>query len=776
MLNEVNNSCVYYNVPTLSENIYSPVALVGIAVIKKADSQAMFEMILWRDRTVELASFTVAYRFSDAPIAMKDESHHFRKIMYNKEDINSKDYLILRCALPAEGIENGVSAVVSSLTLADGKITMFRQKDFVDPEVLEAGNGENAARPLADYLAYRSAAFMKKLAGIAEADWIDDKYFSDTPDVDSAKTKRVNYGERKSLKNFLIGMIATVVILGGIASGALYLINKAISPVEGTADVSQLLKGKQYAGAYKTVNATDNTEQLQEICREAATYYLGRSDYENAYLYAKVAPEAFDNEIVDMFVQELLKAERFDEAYDFVKTYGNYQSILQKVCESAVEGYLYTHDYGKAYTYGVEAPESLEDQVINHLLAYLLNGGKVDVETFAILDAMEDDEAYNSLAFEEITRFAQENDYVSAVIIANKVRNEAIRETLIRDLCSTGATYYMEREMLIEAATVIEDSADVLGEDWQSLVQAMFIYSTDKNIGSGMVYFSNLLGNDTSDFVIERGDVHLRNAVSKVYFLLTAEQKREYHANPFDLYKEAYLIKDGTLVGTQITNAVSVATSEFLTVVLLSDGTVTSWNNNGHNRTPEIPDAVNIVQIDAGRDHFVLLHDSGKVYAYGDNTYGQCSVRQWKDVVKVVTGADFTVGLCADGTLRACGSNLSGQCDVDRFTEVVDIAAADQTLFVLLADGTVKTVGDVSLGLKRADRFTDVKYISAAGNTIVAETHGGKFLMASGSIGGDSGSVSGWQNVEAFSAGAMCVGYVDTDGNIIVKGDGSPVN
>ena len=131
MLNELNNSCVYYNVPTLSENIYSPVALVGIAVIKKADSQAMFEMILWRDRTVELASFTVAYRFSDAPIAMKDESHHFRKIMYNKEDINSKDYLILRCALPAEGIENGVSAVVSSLTLADGKITMFRQKDFV---------------------------------------------------------------------------------------------------------------------------------------------------------------------------------------------------------------------------------------------------------------------------------------------------------------------------------------------------------------------------------------------------------------------------------------------------------------------------------------------------------------------------------------------------------------------------------------------------------------------------------------------------------------------
>ena len=228
-----------------------------------------------------------------------------------------------------------------SLTLADGKITMFRQKDFVDPEVLEAGNGENAARPLADYLAYRSAAFMKKLAGIAEADWIGDKYFSDTPDVDSAKTKRVNYGERKSLKNFLIGMIATVVILGGIASGALYLINKAISPVEGTADVSQLLKGKQYAEAYKTVNATDNTEQLQEICREAATYYLGRNDYENAYLYAKVAPEAFDNEIVDMFVQELLKAERFDEAYDFVKTYGNYQSILQKVCESAVEGYLY---------------------------------------------------------------------------------------------------------------------------------------------------------------------------------------------------------------------------------------------------------------------------------------------------------------------------------------------------------------------------------------------------------------------------------------------------
>ena len=58
------------------------------------------------------------------------------------------------------------------------------------------------------------------------------------------------------------------------------------------------------------------------------------------------------------------------------------------------------------------------------------------------------------------------------------------------------------------------------------------------------------------------------------------------------------------------------------------------------------------------------LRADGTVVAVGDNSYGQCDVTSWTDIVQVAAGAYHTVGLKADGTVVAVGWNNYGQCNV----------------------------------------------------------------------------------------------------------------
>ena len=65
----------------------------------------------------------------------------------------------------------------------------------------------------------------------------------------------------------------------------------------------------------------------------------------------------------------------------------------------------------------------------------------------------------------------------------------------------------------------------------------------------------------------------------------------------------------------------------------------------------------------AGSYHTVGLKAEGTVVAVGWNTYGQCNVNDWRDIVAICAGDGHTVGLKADGTVVAVGDNKDGQCN-----------------------------------------------------------------------------------------------------------------
>ncbi|MBO7253429.1 MAG: hypothetical protein J6V25_12475, partial [Oscillospiraceae bacterium] len=93
------------------------------------------------------------------------------------------------------------------------------------------------------------------------------------------------------------------------------------------------------------------------------------------------------------------------------------------------------------------------------------------------------------------------------------------------------------------------------------------------------------------------------------------------------------------------------------------------------------------------------LKADGTAVAAGINTWGQCNVSQWTDLVAISGGFRHTVGLKADGTLVTVGSNKDnfanycGQCDVQDWTDIVYIDTGWYVTVGLRSDGTVVMTG-----------------------------------------------------------------------------------
>ena len=111
-----------------------------------------------------------------------------------------------------------------------------------------------------------------------------------------------------------------------------------------------------------------------------------------------------------------------------------------------------------------------------------------------------------------------------------------------------------------------------------------------------------------------------------------------------------------------------------------------------------------MVDVSAGSDHIVGLKADGTVVAIGDNTYGQCDVSTWKDIVAVSAGAYHTVGLKADGTVISTRllKNTStfpyykinyDQTFVGSWRDIVAISAGTYHTVGLKSDGTVVGTG-----------------------------------------------------------------------------------
>ena len=94
-----------------------------------------------------------------------------------------------------------------------------------------------------------------------------------------------------------------------------------------------------------------------------------------------------------------------------------------------------------------------------------------------------------------------------------------------------------------------------------------------------------------------------------------------------------------------------------------------------------------------GNAHTAALRTDGTVLAAGDNTYGQCNVSEWTDIVAIAAGAYHTVGLKADGSVVCTGDNSRGQCDANGCADVAEIEAHAMDTVLRRKDGSIVCFG-----------------------------------------------------------------------------------
>lgn len=162
---------------------------------------------------------------------------------------------------------------------------------------------------------------------------------------------------------------------------------------------------------------------------------------------------------------------------------------------------------------------------------------------------------------------------------------------------------------------------------------------------------------------------------------------------------------------------VSIASNFYFTVGLQNDGSVvvTKPDSAAVNvaqeqmRTDEELDLEpiirdlsqwsDIVEVVASPYHFnphvVGLKADGTVVAAGGNSYGECDVSDWTDIVAVNTSSSTTIGLKSDGTAVVAGKPISDmRQDILEWTDIVDVASLGGSLAAgLKSDGTVTLAG-----------------------------------------------------------------------------------
>jgi alpha-tubulin suppressor-like RCC1 family protein len=181
-----------------------------------------------------------------------------------------------------------------------------------------------------------------------------------------------------------------------------------------------------------------------------------------------------------------------------------------------------------------------------------------------------------------------------------------------------------------------------------------------------------------------------------------------------------------------------------------------------------------VVAVSAGNNHSLILLESGEVYAFGNNSYGQLGdgtttrkntpvkvLAPWGStkVIDISSGRDHSLFLLENGDLYGVGRNFNGQLGDGTYTDrtspvkllkpwgttkISDMSTGDTHTLVLLETGEVYSCGFNSSGQlgngTTNNTNTPVKVLSPWGSTKVIEVSNGirhsLFLLETGEVYG----------------------------------------
>ena len=186
-----------------------------------------------------------------------------------------------------------------------------------------------------------------------------------------------------------------------------------------------------------------------------------------------------------------------------------------------------------------------------------------------------------------------------------------------------------------------------------------------------------------------------------------------------------------------------------------------------------------VAAVSASSTHSLGLRSDGKVYAVGENSYGQCDTGGWHDIVAIAAGESASFGLRADGTVEACGNVKFFMDEISTWENIRAIATAPNRSGVIGLDenGNCHFAGFWN-DLPQITGWEDVEWISCGalqGLALIGIRENGSLVRAQleeDSFGHFTG-VENWTEVKQFSANTPALG-VGQDGTAMFLESADP--
>lgn len=215
-----------------------------------------------------------------------------------------------------------------------------------------------------------------------------------------------------------------------------------------------------------------------------------------------------------------------------------------------------------------------------------------------------------------------------------------------------------------------------------------------------------------------------------------------------------------------------------------------------------------------GSHHSVVLSTNGMVQAEGDNDYGQCTVKDLKDIVFVAAGPQCTLAVDRRGHVHVRGA-CACRSQVERWEEIQSVACGSYHVVGLRKDGQVQFAGgplapavfrsaappmafpvtavaaatDCALLLHKnsmvtfvgrpgdprsgAGKWEEIQAVAVDGQYAVGLTRDGRVLLAGEhcpllSMG--RVQAEGWIDMAAVACGGSCIGGITRSGKLLLAG------
>jgi alpha-tubulin suppressor-like RCC1 family protein len=236
-----------------------------------------------------------------------------------------------------------------------------------------------------------------------------------------------------------------------------------------------------------------------------------------------------------------------------------------------------------------------------------------------------------------------------------------------------------------------------------------------------------------------------------------------------------------TNVPASATNVIAVATGEYHSLALRSNGTVLAWGSGTATNVPA--KLTNATAIASGLYHSLALRADGSVVAWGDNYSGVTNVPATAtNVIALAAGWYHNLALRADGTVVAWGRNVSGQTNVPAsLSNVAAITAGAEHSMALGSDGSLTIWGGsaaapLSFAATRPPwTKSDILAISAADSFNVGLLPGGSVFTWGTNQPKIPASATNVVAVAVGTSSSTCLGLTSS-GTLLAWGSGPATN